>query len=175
MLMVLRVRTTLNYKKCKGKNTFRMCLSSAACCAVPSASTFPFSEHCRGWHRAALRESSPLGPWHQTDFCKETHGSCDAQGLGEGGQRQGCAGKRALGDGPVGEVGGEQSAATYGAFPFAYLSVLSLCWCWGAVMPWHTVCVSLLGPAQLLLSAGTCGCSGRGPKAPCCLLPTMAV
>lgn len=86
MLMVLRVRTTLNYKKCKGKNTFRMCLSSAACCAVPSTSTFPFSEHCRGWHRSALRESSPLGPWHQTDFCKETQGSCDAQGLGERGQ-----------------------------------------------------------------------------------------
>lgn len=74
MLMVLRAKTTLNYKKYKGKNTLRMCLSSAVCCAIPSA--FPLSrllEYCWGWHHAALRENSLLGPWHRTEISARRH------------------------------------------------------------------------------------------------------
>lgn len=141
--MVLRVKTTLNYKKCKGKNTLRMCLSSVACCAVPS--TFPFSsllEHCRGWHRAAWRESLLLEPWHQTEISARRHKNLGMLRGWEGGVSP----RAVLGSGHLvrvlwmGEVGGEQSAGTCWAFPFVYLSVLSPCWCWGAVMPWHSVC-----------------------------------
>lgn len=164
MLMVLRAKTTLNYKKYKGKNTLRMCLSSAVCCAIPSA--FPLSrllEYCWGWHHAALRENSLLGPWHRTEISARRHKNL---GMLRGWER-GVSPRTVLGsrhlvralwvrweeNRVLGPAGLFRVCISLCALP---MLVLGCC----RALTHMTTCVSLLGPAQLLVSVGTCGCSG---------------